>query len=275
MPSAVQDRAGEQTSGSEAAAQAPLPGGTRLRRLSQSLTPVQVQALGLIAEGTSIPDVATKIGVNRATVYRWMKTDKYFRAGYNAWQLELRESCRLALYKSAQKAAARIAVSVEYDKELAWKLIRELGIFGKPQALSSDPDRIEKEIEIEQLEEQARLEERGHDPRVVQARASSPAAPSSNASGSNEVPPTTTSVESDVENVLRKVKIGGIVASVVNAIKYDQTHPDLRNRMRRNWQNRCLPRLTGVLSMGSHSSMTVHDQGASGIEFFVARAPRP
>jgi transposase len=225
MPGSVQERAGEGGSAGTSAAQAPLPGGKRFRRLSQSLTPVQIEALAIIAEGKSIPEVATKIGVNRATVYRWMKTDKYFRAGYNAWQLELRESCRLQLYKSAQKAAAKIAVNVEYDKELAWKLIKELGIFGKPQSLSSDPDQIEREIEIEQLEEQARLEERGQHALVLKARESSHPAPSSRDLKPSETPDTTIPCESDAENMLRKVKIGGIIASVVNAKEYDMKHP--------------------------------------------------
>jgi hypothetical protein len=43
--------------------------------------------------------------------------------------------------------------------------------------------------------------------------------------GSSEAPATKTPCESEAENVLRKVKIGGISASIVDAMEYEMKHP--------------------------------------------------
>jgi AcrR family transcriptional regulator len=127
------------------------------RRVGGPLTADQQKALALLTEGTSIRQAAAALKVNRGTVYRWLKCDPFFRAAYNAWQMEHRESCRAVLMKCAEKAVARIAQRVEFDENLALKVARELGLFSKPQVLATDPARVEREIEFEAKEQEAAL----------------------------------------------------------------------------------------------------------------------
>jgi hypothetical protein len=146
---------------------------TGFRRLSESLSAEQQRALALLAAGKSIPDVANAVGVHRATVYRWITAEPYFRAAYNAWQLEQRESLRAVLLNSAENAVERVATMVKYDHKFAWKVAKELGMFRTPGALHTDPKQVEAEIEIERLEEISRLEQRRHSslPEAAKAKA--------------------------------------------------------------------------------------------------------
>jgi DNA-binding CsgD family transcriptional regulator len=148
---------GEQAGGAGAAKQV-------IRRLVDALTDRQQQALALIGDGKSIKQISETVGVDRGTVYRWMRTDPHFRAAYNAWQLEQRESCRAALLRCAEKAVARINRMVEMDENLAWKLVKELGLLSKGQSLHTDSRQVEREIAIEQEEAENRLAERETDP---------------------------------------------------------------------------------------------------------------
>jgi hypothetical protein len=161
------DQIGELTGGNadigESAPDAPAEEKTRFRRLSESLSAEQQRALTLLAAGKSIPEVANAVGVHRATVYRWITAEPYFRAAYNAWQLEQRESLRAVLLNSAENAVERVATMVKYDHKFAWKVAKELGMFRTPATLHTDPQQVEAEIEIERLEEQARLEHRRQD----------------------------------------------------------------------------------------------------------------
>ncbi|HEY2588260.1 MAG TPA: helix-turn-helix domain-containing protein [Tepidisphaeraceae bacterium] len=148
---------GEQAGGAAGAKQV-------IRRVVDALTDRQQRALALIGEGTSIKQISETVGVDRGTIYRWMRTDPHFRAAYNAWQLEQRESCRAALLKCAEKAVARINRMVDMDENLAWKLVKELGLLGKGQPMHTDAKQVEREIAIEQEEAENRLAERESDP---------------------------------------------------------------------------------------------------------------
>lgn len=148
---------GEQAGGAAAAKQV-------VRRLVDALSGRQQRALALITDGKSIQEVGETVGVDRTTVYRWIRIDPHFRAAYNAWQLEQRESCRAALLKCAGQAVARIVRSVNSDPALAWKLVKELGLLGKGQSLEIDPKQVEREISIEQAEAENRLAEQESDP---------------------------------------------------------------------------------------------------------------
>ena len=129
------------------------------RRLSESLSEDQQRALGLLTEGTPIREVGQQLGIHRGTIYRWLKSDPYFRAAYNAWQLEQQESCRAALIKAAERAVARVIEMIPVDAQLAWRVIKEMGILARPprRPLSTDPSRVEREIAVEDHEEESEL----------------------------------------------------------------------------------------------------------------------
>jgi AcrR family transcriptional regulator len=120
----------------------------------------QRRALLLLTEGKPIGEIAEAVGVNRTTVYRWIRADPHFRAAYNAWQLEQRESCRAALLRSAQGAVAKIVRMIDIDSAVALRVAKELGLFQPSQGLQTDPQRVQREIEVEQLEVEAQLEQR-------------------------------------------------------------------------------------------------------------------
>ena len=146
-------RSGEEAGGASATRQV-------IRRIVDALTDTQRRALALMAEGKSIGEAAQAVGVNRGTVYRWLKADPHFRAAYNAWQLEQRESRRAALLRCAEQAVAKIVRMVDIDDRVALKVVKELGLFARPEPLDMDPDRVQREIDIEQWETEARLEQR-------------------------------------------------------------------------------------------------------------------
>lgn len=125
-----------------------------------AITDVQRRALNLIAEGQSISEIAATVGVNRGTIHRWIRADPYFRAAYNAWQLEQRDACQAALLKCARDAVKRIERMVNIDEHVALKVVKELGLFRTSQALHTDPDRVAREIETEKIEDEALLEQR-------------------------------------------------------------------------------------------------------------------
>jgi hypothetical protein len=128
------------------------------RRVSESLSDEQQRALGLITQGISIADAGQQLGIHRGTIYRWLKADPYFRAAYNAWQLEQKESCRAALVKAAGEAVDRVIKSIPMNSKLAWQVIKELGILSRPNnPLPVDPSRVEMEIALEGHEEETWL----------------------------------------------------------------------------------------------------------------------
>lgn len=59
------------------------------------LTPRQARVANALAKGATITDAAAAAGLNRATVYRWLKTRKHFQEAVgdarNAYQLALRK----------------------------------------------------------------------------------------------------------------------------------------------------------------------------------------
>lgn len=131
-----------------------------MQKLTEPLPPEQYKALGLITEGEPIRVAAQKVGVDRGTVYRWIRNDPRFRAAYNARQLEQRESCRVRLLAAADKAVDQIIERVKYDEKLAFALAKELGLFGAPKNQAVDPRRVRHEIILEQWAQEELMEKR-------------------------------------------------------------------------------------------------------------------
>ena len=124
------------------------------------LSAAQRRALVLLGEGRPLQEVAQQVGVHRTTLYRWSRRDAAFRAQRNAWEMDLRESCRAALIKSGMDAVACIAESARFNTDVAWKLIKELKLFDQAHTLSIDPGRVQREIEAEEIEVEDALEMR-------------------------------------------------------------------------------------------------------------------
>jgi hypothetical protein len=146
-----------QAGSSQVAGGEPGPERRVVRRLGEQLSEDQQRALGMLTEGTGIREVGQQLKIHRGTIYRWLRRDPYFRAAYNAWQLEQQESCRAALMKAAEKAVARVIQSIPVHPELAWRVIKELGILSRSGSLSVEPSRVEMEIAVERHEEESEL----------------------------------------------------------------------------------------------------------------------
>jgi transposase-like protein len=144
--------------------QTPVPGtkarGREIRPLEDSLTEPQRRALTMIVNGKPFGEAAREVGINRTTLYRWMRLDPQFRAAYNAWQMEQREDCRAALLRCGQEAVAKISKMVSIDQDTAWKVIKELGLFRDSPALPTELANVRREIEIEKNEQEDALEQR-------------------------------------------------------------------------------------------------------------------
>jgi hypothetical protein len=138
----------------------PSVGKKMLRRFTDALSAEQQRALAMLTDGQPIRAAADTVGVNRGTIYRWIQSDPQFRAAYNAWQLEQRESCRAMLLRAAERAVGRIIDCIDIDRGLAFKVAKELGLFDHPQKLSTEPERVDQQMQIEALEEENRLDRR-------------------------------------------------------------------------------------------------------------------
>ena len=124
----------------------------------RQLSVPQHKALSLLAQGITIREAAKQIGIARQTLYRWVQSEPRFRAAYNAWQEEQRESCRGGLLKCAEKAVARVATMVEHDHRLAFQVLKELGLFKPAQGSQhTNPEFVEHEIQIKDLRDEYRL----------------------------------------------------------------------------------------------------------------------
>jgi hypothetical protein len=81
-----------------------------------SLTPPQRKAIEKLTAGHTVADSATAAGVNRCTLYRWLKHDPEFQAAYNAWQQDAIATARgrlLALTDTAVTAVGKAMLQWE------------------------------------------------------------------------------------------------------------------------------------------------------------------
>ena len=108
-----------------------------------SLTPEQRTAIEWMTAGETALAAATAAGVNRTTVYRWMKSDPQFQAAYNAWQNDV-----LATAKARLVAATDVAVTAVVngmargDAKTALTLLKQLGLLRPSRPGHTDPDRV-------------------------------------------------------------------------------------------------------------------------------------
>jgi hypothetical protein len=87
----------------------------------------QRAALDHLARGKSVAEAAKAAGLNRGTVYRWLKEDPAFQAAYNRWLDELEEGSRtqlLTMIFDAARFASRCGPVMQklrcnYSRDLA------------------------------------------------------------------------------------------------------------------------------------------------------------
>ncbi len=122
------------------------------------LSPVQRNAITLLAQGRSIKSTATQVGVHRDTVHRWLREDPVFRAAYHTWQAEALESLQgelLSLGGPAMKTYRR-AVRTG-DVRAAGQVLKGLGVLAPPRPGPQDSEEIRRVAELERKERESAL----------------------------------------------------------------------------------------------------------------------
>jgi hypothetical protein len=112
--------------------------------LSQS----QRTAIRMMLSGESLAMSASAAGVTRMTLYRWLNHDAQFRAAYNAWQHDTIVGAQTKLLALADRAVSTVAGAVQNNPQLAFQLLKSLGMTKAPVPSSTDPKEIEQEMEI-------------------------------------------------------------------------------------------------------------------------------
>ncbi len=118
--------------------------------ISLALPPPQRAAIEMLTSGHSMIESATAAGVNRTTLYRWLKNDPNFKAAYNAWQHDALATARgkvLALTDAAVDAVRRALT--KGDAKTALVILKSTGILDRPEPGSTDPDEIKTREAIE------------------------------------------------------------------------------------------------------------------------------
>jgi hypothetical protein len=100
----------------------------------ESLPLDQQLALSALADGCTYTDSATRAGVARVTLWRWIHKDPAFAEVFNAWKRELNESTRLKLLTAAPTASSAVLKAIDAgDAKLALSLLKSLGVFKAPK----------------------------------------------------------------------------------------------------------------------------------------------
>ncbi len=83
------------------------------------LTILQRKALAFLAQGMSTPAAAAKVGVDRTTVARWIRTDPAFQAKFNALHISTVEAARHQFNVSSERASERVVDMLDATKNAA------------------------------------------------------------------------------------------------------------------------------------------------------------
>jgi transposase-like protein len=73
-----------------------------------TLSPKQIQVIEALASGASVVDAARKAGVDRSTIYLWMKNDGYFGAELNVARRECVDTMRARLRELSEEAVKTV-----------------------------------------------------------------------------------------------------------------------------------------------------------------------
>ena len=156
------DRAG--SPGSEV--ESPFAAVSAAEALALALTPAQRTAIEKLTSGHTLVDSATAAGVNRTTLYRWLKHDPEFQAAFNAWQQDVMATARgrlLALTDTAVTAVGK--AMLQGDGRLALKLLERMGIAEPPQPGATDVDELKREQTLERKKQE--IARRQEEDRVI------------------------------------------------------------------------------------------------------------
>ena len=118
-----------------------------------SLRGDQARTLELLVTGKSVAETARSVGIDRTTIYYWLRNDPVFLAAYNEWREVLKASCQARLMAMAERAASAVEQQLERgDGKLGWAVLKEMKLVSEAPALpsqSTDPEVVRKDMEIQ------------------------------------------------------------------------------------------------------------------------------
>jgi len=130
-----------------------------VRLPEQNLPAAKQTALQHLLQGRSLKDTAQSTGVDRRTIYRWLKKDPAFRAVYNQWHDEMKESCRSRLLALGDKAADALEKALDGgDAKSALQLLKGIGLLSPVPDRATEEQDVRKEAELEAKSRQIELE---------------------------------------------------------------------------------------------------------------------
>jgi hypothetical protein len=127
----------------------------------ESLSPAQITAVGALLAGKSVTDAATDAGVDRGTIYRWLRDDFGFQAELNRGRQDLYRETYARLERLAAKAAECLEKAVDNgDAKVALEVAKGMGLLVPHPIGSEDPAKLAEEAEVVAKEQQGYLAHR-------------------------------------------------------------------------------------------------------------------
>ncbi len=127
----------------------------------EGLSPSQTIALEALLAGKTNTAAAAAAGVDRVTVYRWLKDDFAFQAELNRGRRELREATIGNLQRLAAKAAVCVEKAIDQDDvKVALEVLKRFPPLALGPIESDDPAELALKAEVEAAERQDHLKMR-------------------------------------------------------------------------------------------------------------------
>ena len=121
----------------------------------------QAKALELLAAGKNVGECAEGAGVNRATIYRWLRGDPHFLAAWNAWRRTQVKMARSRLLGLTSLAIGAVESSLEKgDGKLAASLLGKMGLLTPEPFGPEEPEAVRRDLECDVLEQRGKVFER-------------------------------------------------------------------------------------------------------------------
>jgi hypothetical protein len=123
---------------------------------SDAPTPQQEQAIEGLLSGQGITRAAREAGVDRTTVWRWLKDDPAFQAAYNRARLELQAAVQARLLGLTEHAVTCLEQAIKLgDARTALALLRGVGLLdGEPARVGpDDPERVRRQLSSREMDE--------------------------------------------------------------------------------------------------------------------------
>jgi len=112
----------------------------------KALRPKQQRALELLVGGMPVEKLAEEVGVDRSTVYVWLKKDAAFQAAYNQWIEQLESEAKARSKMLLRKAGDAVEKALEGgDGRLGLRLLEKMGIVKEREVGPTEAEEVEME----------------------------------------------------------------------------------------------------------------------------------